>query len=155
MASRTSRKEWVRGLPSAFGVGRYGCKWIHWASERSVGYVSLIRDSVQNGANPHPYQTGSKTLSIISTFHRSVLSDSPASAARTATFCELGGYTTPSMVAPPKTLARTTAFWELRMLIGLGANGAPAELPYTSLCSMSAVGSETCTPSARPGGLFS
>src|SRR5215208_7319592 len=75
----------------------------------------------------------------MSTFHRSVLSGSPASAARTATFCELGGYTTPSMVAPPKTLARTTAFWELRMLIGLGANGAPAELPYTSLYSMSAV----------------
>ena len=50
----------MRGLPSAFGVGRYGCKRIHWASERSVGYVLLIRDSVQNGANPHPYQTGSK-----------------------------------------------------------------------------------------------
>src|SRR5215213_1636146 len=60
MASRTSRKEWVRDLHSAFGVGRYGCKRVHWASERSVGYVFLIGDSVQNHPNPHPCQTGSK-----------------------------------------------------------------------------------------------
>src|SRR5918995_7029046 len=60
MASRTSRKEWVRGLPSAFGVGRYDRKRVHWASERSVRYVFLIGDSVRNHPNPHPYQTGSQ-----------------------------------------------------------------------------------------------
>src|SRR5918998_5978070 len=48
MASRTSRREWMRGLPSAFGVGRQECKRAHWASERSVGYVFLIGDSVRN-----------------------------------------------------------------------------------------------------------
>src|SRR3712207_768450 len=68
MASRTSRKEWVRGLPSAFGVGRYGCKRIHWASERSVGYVFLMGDSVRNHPNPHPYQTGSKELPFLKIF---------------------------------------------------------------------------------------
>src|SRR5215217_8662325 len=62
MASRTSRKEWVRGLPSAFGVGRNDRKRVHSASERSVGYVFLIEESVQNYPNPHPYQTGSKKL---------------------------------------------------------------------------------------------
>src|SRR5215208_831823 len=31
------------------------------ALERSVGYVFLIGDSVQNHPNPHPCQTGSKT----------------------------------------------------------------------------------------------
>src|SRR5215212_11479961 len=61
MASRTSRKEWVRGLPSAFGVGRNDRKRVHSASERSVGYVFLIEESVQNYPNPHPYQTGSKS----------------------------------------------------------------------------------------------
>src|SRR5215207_1127032 len=60
MASRTSRKEWVRGLPSAFGVGRYDRKRVHSASERSVGYVFLIEESVQN--HPHPYQTGSQRI---------------------------------------------------------------------------------------------
>src|SRR5215211_1268112 len=63
MASRTSRKEWVRGLPSAFGVGRYDRKRVHSASERSVGYVFLIRESVRNHPNLHPYQTGSKKYS--------------------------------------------------------------------------------------------
>jgi hypothetical protein len=53
------RKEWVRGLPSAFGVGRNDRKRVHSASERSVGYVFLIEESVQNYPNPHPYQTGS------------------------------------------------------------------------------------------------
>src|SRR5215208_139194 len=48
MASRTSRGEWVRGLPSAFGVGRNDRKRVHSASERSVGYVFLIEESVQN-----------------------------------------------------------------------------------------------------------
>src|SRR5215212_7670511 len=60
MASRTSRKEWMRGLPSAFGEGRYERKLIHSASERSVGYVFLIEESVQKHPNPHPYQTGPK-----------------------------------------------------------------------------------------------
>src|SRR5215211_4690565 len=60
MASRTSRKEWVRGLPSAFGVGRYDRKQVHTASQRSVGYDFLIGESVRNHPNPHPYQTGSK-----------------------------------------------------------------------------------------------
>src|SRR3954447_4640660 len=60
MASRISRKEWVRGLPSAFGVGKYDRKRAHSASERSVGYGFLIRESVRNHPNPHPYQTGSK-----------------------------------------------------------------------------------------------
>src|SRR5215207_406273 len=60
MASRTSRREWVRGLPSAFGLGRYGRKQFHSALERSVGYFFLIRKSVQSYPNPHPYQTGSK-----------------------------------------------------------------------------------------------
>jgi hypothetical protein len=60
MASRISRREWVRGLPSAFGVGKYDRKQAHSASERSVGYVFLIGDSVQNHPNPLPYQTGSK-----------------------------------------------------------------------------------------------
>src|SRR5215217_8034707 len=63
MASRTSRKEWVRGLPSAFGVGRYDRKRVHSASERSVGYVFLIEESVQN--HPHPYQTGSKGVFLM------------------------------------------------------------------------------------------
>src|SRR5215203_1444849 len=62
MASRTSRGEWVRGLPSAFGVGRNDRKRVHSASERSVGYVFLIEESVQNYPNPHPYQTGSKEI---------------------------------------------------------------------------------------------
>jgi hypothetical protein len=62
MASKTSRKEWVRGLPPAFGVGRYDRKRVHWGWERSVGYVFLIRDSVRNHPNPHPYQTGSKSM---------------------------------------------------------------------------------------------
>src|SRR3954468_22568457 len=60
MASRTSRKEWVRGLPWAFGVARQDCKRVHWASERSVGYGFLIGESVRNHPNPHLYQTGSK-----------------------------------------------------------------------------------------------
>ena len=42
MASRTSRREWVRGLPWASGVGRYDRKQIHSASERSDGYGFLI-----------------------------------------------------------------------------------------------------------------
>jgi hypothetical protein len=63
MASRTSRREWVRGLPWAFGVGRYDRKQIHSVSERSVGYGFLIGDSVQNHPNPHLYQTGSKANS--------------------------------------------------------------------------------------------
>jgi hypothetical protein len=50
----------MRGLPSAFGEGRYERKLIHSASERSVGYVFLIEESVQKHPNPHPYQTGSK-----------------------------------------------------------------------------------------------
>src|SRR3712207_4971712 len=62
MASRTSRREWIRGLPSAFGVGRQDRKRFHSASERSVGYVFLIRKSVQSHPNPHPYQTGSEIL---------------------------------------------------------------------------------------------
>src|SRR5215208_2729134 len=62
MASKTSRKEWVRGLPPAFGVGRYDRKRVHWASERSVGYGFLIGESVRNHPNLHPYQTGSKKL---------------------------------------------------------------------------------------------
>jgi hypothetical protein len=53
MASRTSRKEWVRGLPWAFGVGRQDCKRLHWASERSVGYGFLIGESVRNHPNLH------------------------------------------------------------------------------------------------------
>src|SRR5215210_3132246 len=61
MASRTSRREWVRGFPWAFGVGRYDRKQIHSVSERSVGYSFLIGDSVQNHPNLHLYQTGSKT----------------------------------------------------------------------------------------------
>src|SRR5215218_7674072 len=61
MASRIARKEWMRGLPSAIGEGRYERKLVHSASERSVGYVFLIEESVQNHPNPHPYQTGSKT----------------------------------------------------------------------------------------------
>src|SRR5215218_3735906 len=61
MASKTWRREWVRGLPWAFGMGRYDRKRIHWASERSVGYVFLIGESVRNYPNPHLYQTGSKT----------------------------------------------------------------------------------------------
>src|SRR5215212_7049005 len=65
MASRTSRKEWVRGLPSAFGVGRNDRKRVHSASERSVGYVFLIEESVQNYPNPHPYQTGSKSAGVV------------------------------------------------------------------------------------------
>jgi hypothetical protein len=60
MASRTSRREWVRGLPWAFGVGRYDRKQIHSVSERSVGYSLHIGESVQNHPNPHLYQTGSK-----------------------------------------------------------------------------------------------
>src|SRR5215217_8248865 len=62
MASRISRREWVRGLPSAFGVGRNDRKRAHSASERSVGYGFLIRESVRNHPNPHPYQTGSYVL---------------------------------------------------------------------------------------------
>src|SRR5215208_312127 len=60
MASRISRREWVRGLPSASGVGKYDRKRAHSASERSVGYGFLIRKSVRNHPNPHLYQTGSK-----------------------------------------------------------------------------------------------
>ena len=60
MASRTSRREWVRGLPWAFGVGRYDRKRIHSVSERSVGYGFLIGESVRNHPNPYPYQTGSQ-----------------------------------------------------------------------------------------------
>jgi hypothetical protein len=59
MASRTSRKEWVRGLPSAFGVGKYDRKRVHSASERTVGYGFLMRESVQHHTNPLLYQTGS------------------------------------------------------------------------------------------------
>ena len=55
-----SRKEWLRGLPWAFGVGKYDRKRVHWASERSVEYAFLIGDSVQDHPNPH--QTGSKAL---------------------------------------------------------------------------------------------
>src|SRR5215212_15717 len=64
MASRIARKEWMRGLPSAIGEGRYERKLVHSASERSVGYVFLIEESVQNHPNPHPYQTGSKRLRL-------------------------------------------------------------------------------------------
>src|SRR5215210_1246858 len=60
MASRISRREWVRGLPSASGVGKYDRKQAHSASERSVGYGFLIRESVRNYPNPQPYQTGSQ-----------------------------------------------------------------------------------------------
>src|SRR5215213_6129263 len=60
MASKTWRREWVRGLPWAFGVGRYERKRLHWASERSVGYGILIGDSLRNHPNLHLYQTGSK-----------------------------------------------------------------------------------------------
>jgi hypothetical protein len=66
MASKTSRKEWVRGLRAAFGVGRQDRKRVHSASERSVGYVFLIEESVQNHpTNPHPYQTASKVAAKI------------------------------------------------------------------------------------------
>ena len=52
----------MRGLSSAFGEGReYERKRVHSASERSVGYVFLIEESVQKHSNPHPYQTGSKS----------------------------------------------------------------------------------------------
>src|SRR5918999_4998289 len=64
MASRTSRREWVRGLPWGFGVGRYDRKQIHSVSERSVGYGFLIGKSVQNHPNPHLYQTGSKDVQM-------------------------------------------------------------------------------------------
>src|SRR5215218_8560295 len=60
MASRISRREWVRGLPSASGVGKYDRKRAHSASERSVGYGFLIRESVRNHPNPHLYQTDSE-----------------------------------------------------------------------------------------------
>ena len=50
----------MRGLPSAIGEGRYERKLIHSASERAVGYVFLIEESIQKYPNPHPYQTGSK-----------------------------------------------------------------------------------------------
>ncbi len=39
----------IRLQKGPLGIGEVG--WI---------CLSLIRDSVQNGANPHPYQTGSK-----------------------------------------------------------------------------------------------
>src|SRR5829696_8900708 len=68
MASRTSRKEWVRGLPWAFGMCRYERKRFHWASERSVRYGFLIGDSVRNHPNPHPYQTGSYWRDELSEF---------------------------------------------------------------------------------------
>src|SRR5829696_7728472 len=61
MACGPSREEWVRGLPWAFGVGRYERKRLHWTSERSVRYGFLIGDSVRNHPNPHLYQTGSET----------------------------------------------------------------------------------------------
>ena len=64
MASRTSRREWVRGLPWVFGVGRYDRKQIHSVLERSVGYGFLIGDNVHNHPNPHLYQTGSKAQEI-------------------------------------------------------------------------------------------
>jgi len=65
MASRTARKEWIRGLPSAIGEGRYERKLVHSASERSVGYVFLTEESVQKHLNPHPYQTGSKQTRML------------------------------------------------------------------------------------------
>src|SRR5215217_3779975 len=61
MASRTARKEGLRGLPWAFGAGRYDRRRGHSPSQRSVGYGFLIGDSVRNHPNPHLYQTGSKS----------------------------------------------------------------------------------------------
>src|SRR5829696_5811080 len=71
MASRTSRREWVRGLSWAFGVGRYDRKQIHSVSERSVGYGFLIGEGVQNHPNPHLYQTGSQSKRGAASIHAS------------------------------------------------------------------------------------
>lgn len=67
-----SRKEWVRGLPWAFGTGKHDRNQLHWPSDRSVGYDSLIGDCVRNHPNPRLYQTRS--------YHRPVLDALPDAA---------------------------------------------------------------------------
>jgi hypothetical protein len=88
MASRTLRREWVRGLPWAFGVGRYDRKRIYSVSERPVGYVFLIGESVRN----HP------TL----TFTKQALKEVPARLANIILLlCEGEGVMTPQGIKIP------------------------------------------------------
>jgi hypothetical protein len=43
MALRISRRLWVLGRPYPLGAGRWGSMYFHSASERSVGYLFLMR----------------------------------------------------------------------------------------------------------------
>jgi len=42
-----SRKEWARSLPGSFEAGRWVFKRAHSSSEKSVGWVFLMHESVQ------------------------------------------------------------------------------------------------------------
>jgi hypothetical protein len=46
MALRISRRSWVLGRPNPLGEGRWGFMYLHSASDKSVGYVFLMRARV-------------------------------------------------------------------------------------------------------------
>src|SRR5215210_3010980 len=60
MAFRTSRRVCTLGRPGALGVGMWGSMQDHSSSERSVGYVFLIRARVANYHLTTPFRTVSK-----------------------------------------------------------------------------------------------
>src|SRR5215218_8695249 len=60
MAFRTSRRVCTLGRPGALGVGMWGSMQDHSSSERSVGYVFLIRARVANYHLTTPFRTVSE-----------------------------------------------------------------------------------------------
>src|SRR5215212_6256112 len=55
MALRISRKGYRRGRPVALRTGRWGSRQSHSASDRSVGYVSLMHARVALPAPHYPF----------------------------------------------------------------------------------------------------
>ena len=64
MASRISRKVCTLGRPGALGTGRWGSMQDHSSSERSVGYVFLMRARVANHYPTPPFRTVSPGDSV-------------------------------------------------------------------------------------------
>src|SRR3954467_909244 len=60
MAFRISRRSWVLGRPCPLGRGRWGSMHSHSASDRSVGYLFLMRARVAK----HPPRTTFHTASL-------------------------------------------------------------------------------------------
>src|SRR5258706_15086229 len=71
MASRMRRNEWVRGLPRVDRGGKWRWTQVHSASERSLGYIVLIPNSVRRHVTYRLCQTRSETLGCTCTMRDS------------------------------------------------------------------------------------